>query len=153
MFGFDSPHFNYSGGSNSLGSSPNPGFSAGYQNAGNAGFWNSVGNMFTGNMDWNRQNLMQNKQNAFNQYMSNTQYQRRVADMIKAGINPAMSFNSAQFQATAPPSATPSPQNSARQSKNTWNKARGTNASRNTAKAGNLKFLLKGLEDLGEIGA
>lgn len=33
-----------------------------------------------------------NHADAFNQFMSDTQYQRTVADMEKAGINPTIAF-------------------------------------------------------------
>lgn len=48
-----------------------------------------------------------NYQNQFNEFMSDTQYQRSVADMLKAGINPTIMFaqNGGSAKNSAPTSA------------------------------------------------
>lgn len=48
-----------------------------------------------------------NEQNQYNEFMSDTQYQRSVADMIKAGINPTIMFaqNGGSAKDSAPTSA------------------------------------------------
>lgn len=48
---------------------------------------------------------MQDKANAFNKEMSNTAYQRAVADMTKAGINPVVAFSGGASGASSPSSA------------------------------------------------
>ena len=52
----------------------------------------------------NNASLM-NTANAFNNYMANTAYQRTVADMEKAGINPTIAFGLGKGQLDSSPSA------------------------------------------------
>lgn len=49
--------------------------------------------------------FMQDKANAFNKEMSSTAYQRAMADMQKAGINPLIAFNQGAAPASSPSSA------------------------------------------------
>lgn len=48
---------------------------------------------------------MQDKANAFNERMSSTAYQRAMADMEKAGINPMVAFSKGASPASSPSSA------------------------------------------------
>lgn len=76
---------------------------------GQGSFFQGLGNLATGNLDWERSQL-QNQFNAseaqksrdWQEYMSSTAYQRSREDMLKAGLNPALMFGSGQ------PSSTPS---------------------------------------------
>lgn len=77
------------------------------QEGSNADTASGMGNWFTGNLDWHRQQILQNEQNAYSSYMSNTAIQRRVSDLKKAGINPIMALNSASGGASTPSSANP----------------------------------------------
>lgn len=66
-----------------------------------------LGNAFGLNNDVqyaNNASLM-NHANAFNNYMANTAYQRTVADMEKAGINPTIAFGLGKGQLDSSPSA------------------------------------------------
>lgn len=66
-----------------------------------------LGNAFGFNNDVqyaNNASLM-NTANAFNNYMANTAYQRTVADMEKAGINPTIAFGLGKGQLDASPNS------------------------------------------------
>lgn len=69
--------------------------------SGHASVWDYFKNKFSGNLDWDRQNALQNKQNEFNAYMSATQAQRQVQDYEKAGLNPALLYGNQ----SAPPTS------------------------------------------------
>ncbi len=70
---------------NSLKDTYNSAYSAGKQTIGEG-----IGNFFTGNTNWKRQAIMQDRQNAYQTHMSNTAYQRATKDLQKAGLNPAL---------------------------------------------------------------
>lgn len=68
---------------------------------GTGSFWQGVGNSFTGNLDWDRQQILNHRQQQYNsaeaqknrdfqKEMSNSAYQRATADLQKAGLNPAL---------------------------------------------------------------
>lgn len=68
---------------------------------GDSTFFEGLDNMFTGNQDWLRQTQLNafnaqeaQKQRNFEEYMSNTSYQRAAADMKAAGLNPNLLYNS-----------------------------------------------------------
>lgn len=67
---------------------------------GSANAWQGLGNLFTGNLDWQRQQLLNQfnsaeaeKSRNWQEYMSNTSYQRMVKDMSLAGLNPYLAYN------------------------------------------------------------
>lgn len=99
--------------------------STGVNNGGslsNASFWNGLGNAFTGNLDFKRDMQLQDIANSFTamenqkardfeERLSNTAYQRAVADMRAAGLNPYLLYNSGRsMQATTPSSSSASGQ-------------------------------------------
>lgn len=91
--------------------------------------WHAIDNRYTGNLDFERQNILQNREMLYNATeaqkardfsaleaqksrdyqtaMSNTAYQRAVEDMSKAGLNPYLAYNNGG--ATTPSGATATP--------------------------------------------
>lgn len=82
----------------------------------NANFFNGVGNMFSGNLDYQRDLQLQDignqftalenqKNRDFEERLSNTAYQRAVDDIRKAGLNPYLLYNSGRSLQASTPSA------------------------------------------------
>lgn len=81
-----------------------------YYKAGENTIWDSAGNIFTGNADWNRQvqtmrynSAEAQKSRDWQERLSNTAYRRAVADLRGAGLNPYLAMTGG-----ASPSSTPS---------------------------------------------
>lgn len=92
------------------------------QNDTQGSFLSGLGNSFTGNLDYNRQKellqmsqvysaLEAQKNRDFQERLSNTSYQRAVADLRAAGLNPALAYSqggSSTPSGSAASSGTPS---------------------------------------------
>lgn len=74
-----------------------------------ANIFQGIGNAFTGNLDFSRQEELNNQQRIYETHMSNTAYQRASADMKAAGINPALLAGSAKAASTPSVSAGSAP--------------------------------------------
>lgn len=79
---------------------------------GDSTFFDGLGNYFTGNLDYQRQLDMLNREMSFNAaetqkqrdyayQMDSSQYQRAVADLRKAGLNPYLAYNNGGNGVTA----------------------------------------------------
>lgn len=67
-----------------------------------AGDWFSDTFLGTSNTDNKNSNALLNYQMQYNEYMSNTAYQRAVEDMTKAGINPIVAMAGGAKAASTP---------------------------------------------------
>lgn len=86
-------------------------YGLGKNNLQSAGLWDSLLNMFTGNLDYQRQLQMLGIQNAYNSLeaekarnwskeMSSTEYQRTIKDLASSGLNPYAVLNSGSVNST-----------------------------------------------------
>lgn len=92
----------------------------GNNSSSNSTWLQGLNNQFTGNLDYQRQVELQNlaqtfsaqesqKQRDFEEELSNTAYQRGIADMRKAGLNPYLLYGSGHtMQASTPTGASAS---------------------------------------------
>lgn len=71
-------------------------------NGGQIGFWDGIGNSFTGNKDWEREQIRLQQMMDYNTQMSNTAWQRGAEDMKKAGINPVLMATGGGSPASTP---------------------------------------------------
>lgn len=101
------------------------------------GLANAGSNLATGFMSYGSAKKLQDSQNAFTERMSNTSYQRAVADMRAANLNPALMFSSGSAAST-PSAGTSSGVQFGNPAEGFISAAQGIANVRNTAKQGAL---------------